>query len=608
MMVLLAVTLAALILSTSMFFIYKSVDTRLQGLKTSSLMLSKELFRFRYLSDELLTTEFSTAFKAWDSCRQSTETMIGQFIANPALLRTLNSAEDRKQIDALKNVWELAKEQVKDVSESGKDFSAIAESRSLISISGSGITLETFRLMNAVPKLIMMLDTYLDSSLVKLSASIDSRATRGETALSLLLIAISLSLAVAAALLLLAFSRSLKLSLSSFGTAIETWNAHDFSADVAIHGEDELAELAGQINETIGDFSALIGRVSTMAEDATSVREEVLSASSETAASIEQISANIASIRARIEDMVVRIESTHGSSDAIGRGFASLDAKLAEQSAALARSSKLAGEMKDSAARAAEIARKQRESSEQLELLASGELERVIQTNAAISATAEDVEQVMDVVGIINAVAEQTSILAMNAAIEAAHAGEAGRGFAVVAEEIRKLAESTNENAVLIGDTIGDMAKRIQEVSSASAQSDTDFKGIETMTKASSLSMEELQELVRDLSESASSVAEDLAQAAGNSQDIKNSSAGILANAQSSAEAVRAMSGLGQEIKGGIGEIESGSRDTGQAMQHLRDLSWRIAESVRELHDGLSGYKTSPSIAESAEESTRTDV
>jgi len=256
--------------------------------------------------------------------------------------------------------------------------------------------------------------------------------------------------------------------------------------------------------------------------------------------------------------------------------------------------------MRVAAGQADAIAIRQKAEAEKLEELAAGELERINQNNAAIAGTAQDVGKVMEVVGIINAVAEQTNILAMNAAIEAAHAGEAGRGFAVVAEEIRKLAESTNENAVLIGDTIGDMAKRIEEVSGSSAQTDADFKRIEGLTREARESMEDLLKLVASLSGSVAGLAEDLKLAAGNSREAKARSGEILANSKSAAESVGAVSRLGQEIKGGIGEIESGSRDSGQAMQHLRDLSWRIAESVRELHASVSGYKTAETFAQAA--------
>jgi methyl-accepting chemotaxis protein len=594
MLLLLAVTLTALVMSVVMFFVYKNANGDLQKLRMDSLTLSKEIFRLRFLSDELLTsTNFKEGYSAWSSCLKSTDGLIRSYSEGKALARIMNTGDDSKRRDALKGVWALAMQQSGKVAEAGDALLQEGVPTRAINLSVSNSSLSAFMLDKSVPLLVTTLDTYLDNTLANLTLSVDARAAATERALSIAVMALSFGAVGAAAALLVSFARALNGSLASFGTAIENWNEKDFTVKVDEAGRDELAMLAARINGTIGDFAGLIGRVSGLAVNATTVREEILSASSETAASIEQIGANIGSIRARIDEMASRLVDSSEATRAIGQSVGALDEGLAEQSAALSRSSRRAGEMKEAASRAEAIARRQREESSTLEVLAAGELERLGQTNAVIASTVEDVEKVKEVVGIINAVAEQTDLLAMNAAIEAAHAGEAGRGFAVVAEEIRKLAESTNENAVLIGNTIGSMAEKIGEVSGASAQTDIDFRGIKELTRKARESMDELQGVVRELSASAAGAASDIELVAGNSCAAKARSGEILSNSRNAAEAAGIVTGLGLEIKGGMSEIEAGSKDTGSAMQHLRDLSWKIAESVKELHASVSGYKTS---------------
>ena len=77
-----------------------------------------------------------------------------------------------------------------------------------------------------------------------------------------------------------------------------------------------------------------------------------------------------------------------------------------------------------------------------------------VSLSEAIDRLASSSNQIGEILGVINDIANQTNLLALNAAIEAARAGEHGRGFAVVAEEIRKLAEESNDAALQIGQLI----------------------------------------------------------------------------------------------------------------------------------------------------------
>ncbi len=597
MLLMMTVVLVALMINLAAFLAYSRNSAGLQDLKVRTLALSADISKFRYLTGELVSSgNLEAAYVAWSKFVPAIDQEVQAYLADKALKRSFRSLEEGKAITSINSYWEIAKIQRDAFAGAAEALAGRLGSKPLLSAyGGTKVAPEAMRVASGVPGLVVQLENYIGGSLAVLSESADRMAASGQRLMSALVVAFSIVGVAAAAFMLMGFSKAMSRSIAAFEAAIGVWRARDFSFKVSAGGKDEFSALARQINGTIDDFSSLIGGVAAMAEGAELVREDVLSASTETAASMEQIGANISSIRARIDEMSGRLGSAGESSAAIGEGVGALDGRLAEQSAALARSSSLADGMRESASQAEAIAGKQADEAVRLERLAAAELDRLGETNAAIAGTEADVGKVLDVVGIINAVAEQTNILAMNAAIEAAHAGDSGRGFAVVAEEIRKLAESTNENAVIIGETIGDMARRIREVSEAGADTVASFKGIEGLTKESRAGLQSLREIVRGFSGSADELAADLERAAGNSMEIKALSGEILANARDATEAAMAVTGLGDEIKNGIGEIENGAKDTGAAMQHLTDLNWKVSGSVKELHESVSGYKTAPS-------------
>jgi methyl-accepting chemotaxis protein len=116
------------------------------------------------------------------------------------------------------------------------------------------------------------------------------------------------------------------------------------------------------------------------------------------------------------------------------------------------------------------------------------------------------VDEILGIITMINSIASQTSILAMNAAIEAAHAGEYGRGFAVVAEEIRKLSESTNENSKRIRDQLDRVAELVGETHSMSAKTKESFASVQAEVESTAQAFDEISSTMRELSAGTESV------------------------------------------------------------------------------------------------------
>src|SRR6185369_6095852 len=136
-------------------------------------------------------------------------------------------------------------------------------------------------------------------------------------------------------------------------------------------------------------------------------------------------------------------------------------------------------------------------------------------------------------------------ILSMNAAIEAAHAGEAGSGFSIVAEEIRKLAESTNENSTTIKKTIGQVSQRIRTMRQVGSTSLEDFKKIRQTAVDSSAAMTEIWQSMRGIAEVSGQINQLIAHLKNGSDTISRESNQIKKNVEEVDQSLTVIEQLG---------------------------------------------------------------
>ncbi len=265
-----------------------------------------------------------------------------------------------------------------------------------------------------------------------LGAELETRIVQARRQMILLLAALA---AVFSLILYLysAFYFSTRGVLGDLGQVMHKVAAGDMTASFRGSSRDELAELGATFNGAIGKIQDLIRRVSSVALQVGQQTELVQSVS---AAS----SRAVAEQRGQLEQAATAMNELSATAQEVARG--------AVATADSARSAN------DETIRGRKMVRQQVENIQAL----AGEIDKSMLVINQLAVDSNAIGQVLDV---IKSIAEQTNLLALNAAIEAARAGEQGRGFAVVADEVRTLARRTQKSTTEIEQMIANLRNRV---------------------------------------------------------------------------------------------------------------------------------------------------
>jgi len=209
-----------------------------------------------------------------------------------------------------------------------------------------------------------------------------------------------------------------------------TQKDNDLTRRLEIGGKDEVGQVAEAFNHLVDSLQSIIRQVNANAAEVLHLSRQLAATSAQTESSSEQQSESASSMAAAVEEMTVSIDQV------------SEHAREAQKISL--SSSELSTRGSDVILRVVEDMR--------------GIAETVHESSAIIEGLGQQSDQIYSIVRAIKEIADQTNLLALNAAIEAARAGEQGRGFAVVADEVRKLAERTTRST----EEIATMIQKIQ--------------------------------------------------------------------------------------------------------------------------------------------------
>lgn len=309
----------------------------------------------------------------------------------------------------------------------------------------------------------------------------------------------------------------------------------DLTKRLEVKTQDEVGQLAMRFNAFAQKVNNLVNEVIAATHDVASAATEIAASSEEMARGIEHQREEILQVSAAVEEMSVSVQEVAGkSSDAAGN---------AEQSGAVAEDG-------------------QRVVVETVETM-SEIRESVGRSAKIVDELGRRGEEIGEVIAVINDIADQTNLLALNAAIEAARAGEHGRGFAVVADEVRKLADRTTEATAQVGETI---------------------RAIQTETKHAVEGMRAGCERVEQGVTRARGAGESLDQIMGRTREVAAMITSIAAAAEQQSIA-------GQQISRGVTSISTTTTEAAAGASEAAQASQLLSEKAEQLRELVGQFK-----------------
>jgi methyl-accepting chemotaxis protein len=398
-------------------------------------------------------------------------------------------------------------------------------------------------------------------------------------------------LALASAGIAIALSYSLTKPFRQLVSSFGIISSGDFTASPPDYASREASALSTGFNSFADSISSLVRNIKDSAKNIDKVAEDLSLSVNDTQTVITQVKEVVDFIHI---DVGLENQSINRNETAVNHVMGeikNLNAKIREQSAQISGASSAIEEM---VANLHSIENNTTLVNDRiLDLVKSSQEEKKRRWETAEASKQIENESLAlaEMNKVISNVATQTNLLSMNAAIEAAHAGEAGRGFAVVAQEIRKLAETTAQQSKSSEDTIVSLLKRIKEIAVATGHVEESFGNMLDMIHQVESITANLKNATKEQGTGSNQLLSSISAINSITTDVETASLAMNTSASEAVEACRNLTELSRSVSDKVSKCGKGANSLTSNSEAVVMIAENTKFAVAQLEKAISPFK-----------------